>query len=149
MILLTENIDPSVLIASGKAGIDPALGQMIEHRDFFGAADGVPGRQDEAEWGEPNTLRACREIRVEHQRRNGTLISFGVEMVLRGRHDIEAGVVREHSELAQLFEHHLIAIVVASNRSQTLPFLKRGGNGGQHKKHELHGPLPFLVSPSR
>src|SRR5262249_53486162 len=42
MVLLAEHIDPAILVAPGKAGIDPPLGQMIEDGELFGGADRVP-----------------------------------------------------------------------------------------------------------
>jgi hypothetical protein len=130
MILLPEDVDPAVLVAAGEPGVDSALGEMVEHREFLCAADRIPGRQDEAKRGEPNPLRACCEIGVEHQRRDGTFVAFGVEMMLRGRQDVEAGIVCEYRELPQLIEHHLVAIVVPADGAQALPFLKRSRNGG-------------------
>src|SRR4029077_19103898 len=42
MVLLAEHIDPAVLVAAGKAGIDPPLGQVIEDGELFGGADRIP-----------------------------------------------------------------------------------------------------------
>ena len=64
-------------------------------------------------------------------------------MMLGGGHHVEAGVVGEHGELADLVEHLLVALVVAPDRTQALPVLERAGNGGQDEKHELHGFLLF------
>jgi hypothetical protein len=42
MVLLAEHVDPAILVAAGKTGIDPTLGQVIEDGEFFGGADRVP-----------------------------------------------------------------------------------------------------------
>jgi hypothetical protein len=51
---------------------------------------------------------------------------------------VRARVVGEHGELAQLVQHHLVAVVVPSDRAEALAFLERCRDGGQNKKHELH-----------
>src|SRR4029077_2642921 len=42
VVLLAEHIHPAILIAAGKAGIDPPLGQVIEDGELLGGADRIP-----------------------------------------------------------------------------------------------------------
>src|SRR5439155_26466868 len=42
VVLLAEHIDPAILIAAGKAGIDPSLGQVIEDGELLGGPDRIP-----------------------------------------------------------------------------------------------------------
>ena len=49
-------------------------------------------------------------------------------MLGRGK-DVEASVIGEHGELAQLVEHLLITIAVTANRSKLTTFFEGGGNG--------------------
>src|SRR5207244_6226292 len=74
------------------------------------------------------------------------LVALGMEMMLGRREDVEAGLVGEHGELAQLVEHLLIALVVPPDRPQALTVLQRRRHRGQHEKHEFHrSPPPALL----
>jgi hypothetical protein len=42
VVLLAEHIDPAVLVAAGKAGIDTPFGQVIEHGELLRDPDRVP-----------------------------------------------------------------------------------------------------------
>ena len=59
-------------------------------------------------------------------------------MMLGGRHHVEADIVGELRELAQLVEHLLVALVVAPDRAKPLAVFERPGNRRQNEKHELH-----------
>jgi hypothetical protein len=138
MVLLTQHIDPAVLVAAGEAGIDPPLGQLIEDGDLFGRADRVPGWQDQPERREFDPLGARREIGIEEQRRDRGLVALRMEMVLGRGKDIEAGIVGEYRQLAQFVEHPLIALGIAPDRPQSLAFLQGRRHRRQHEQHELH-----------
>ena len=148
VVLLAQHVDPAILIAAGEAGIDAALGQMVEHRQLLGGAHRIPRGQHQPERRELDALGARGEVGIEQQGRHRRLVALGMEMMLGGGHHVEAGIVGEHRELADLVEHLLVALVVTSDRTQALPVLERAGNGGQDEKHELHGFLlinPFAV----
>jgi len=99
MVLLSQHIDPAVLVAAGEAGIDPSLGQLIEDCELFGRSDRVPGWQDQPEWREFDPLGAGREIGIEEQRRDRGLVALRIEMVLGRGKDIEAGIVGKTASL--------------------------------------------------
>ena len=147
MVLLAEHVDPAILIAAREAGIDAALGEMVEHRELLGGAHRVPRRQHQAERREFYALGARGEVGVEQERRHRRLVALGMEMMLGGRHHVEAGIVGEFRELAQLVEHLLVALVVAPDRAKPLAVFERPGNRRQDEKHELHRFL--LLIPSR
>ncbi len=149
VVLLAQHVDPAILVAAGEAGIDAALGQMVEHRQLLGGAHRIPRRQHEPERRELDALGARGEVGIEQQRRHRRLVALGMEMMLGGGHHVEAGIVGEHGELADLVEHLLVALVVAPDRTQALPVLERAGDGGQDEKHELHGFLLFRSIRSR
>ena len=67
-------------------------------------------------------------------------------MMLGGRHYVEADIVGELRELAQLVEHLLVALVVAPDRAKPLAVLERPGNRRQNEKHELHRFLLLIPS---
>jgi hypothetical protein len=124
---------------------------MVEHRQLLGGAHRVPRGQHQPERRELDPLGARGEVGIEQQRRHRRLVALGMEMMLGGGHHVEAGIVGEHGELAELVEHLLVALVVAPDRTKLLAVFERAGNGGQDEKHELHGvpplgPLAFLLA---
>src|SRR5262245_52182341 len=44
VVMLPEDIGPAVLVAAGKAGDEPSLGEMVKDRNLLSHPDGVPGR---------------------------------------------------------------------------------------------------------
>src|SRR5438046_9391161 len=49
VVLLSEHIDPAVLITAGEASIDPPFSQLIENGELLGVPDRVPRRQYQPE----------------------------------------------------------------------------------------------------
>ena len=143
VILLAEDVDPSVLVAAREARVHPPLGQVVEDGDLLRGADGIPRRQHQPERRELDALGAGGEVRVEQQRSHRGLVALGVEMVLGGREDVEPGIVGEHGELAQLVQHLLVSLVVSPDGPEPLAILQRAGHGRQHEQHELHGRASF------
>ena len=139
VVLLAQHVDPAILVAAREPGVDAALGQMVEDRQLLGGADRIPRRQHQPERRELDPLGARGQVGVEQQRRHRGLVALGMEVMLGGGDDVEAGVVGEHRELAQLVQHLLVALVVAPDRAQALPVLERAGHGRQYEQHELHG----------
>jgi len=65
-------------------------------------------------------------------------------MLGRGK-AVEADLVGEDHEFAQLFQHLLVAFVVASDRPQPPTLLERSRDGRQHQQHELHRSLLLFL----
>ena len=138
--VLPEDVDPPLLVAAGEPGVDPALRQVVEVGDLLGGTQRVTRREHQRQRRELDLLRARREIGVEQHRRDRSLVALGVEVVLGGREAVEAGVVGDRAQGADLVDHHLEPLVVPSDRAKSLPLLHRGGDGGQHEQLELHCP---------
>src|SRR5215467_10298454 len=102
VVLLTEHIDPAVLVTACETSVDPAPGQMIEDGEFLRCSDRVPAGKHQTQWRKFDPLSAGRKIGVEHQRRHRGLVALRVEMVLSGREDVEANLIGKDYELAQL-----------------------------------------------
>ena len=135
---LSEHVDPALLVAAGEAGVDPALGQVVEHGDLLGHPQRVVGREDERQRGELDLLRPGRQVGVEDERRHRCLVALRVEVVLGGREAVEAEVVRHHAQRPDLFDHGLEPFVVPPDRAQPLPVLHRAGHGWKDEQTELH-----------
>jgi hypothetical protein len=56
---------------------------------------------------------------------------------------MDAGLVSKHGKLAQVIQHLLIPLIVASDRTQPLAVVERTGYRRRHKEHEFHRLLPF------
>ena len=138
VILLAQDIDPAVLVAAGEARVDSPPGQVVEDGQLLGGPDGIPRGQDQAQRGELDALGPGGQVRVEQERGHRRLVALGVEVVLRGREDVEPGIVGKHGELAQLVEHLLVPLVVPPDGPEPLAIVQGAGNGGQHEEHELH-----------
>ena len=103
--LLAEHVDPALLVAAGEPGVDPALGQVVEHGQLLGHPQRVVSREDQRQRGELDVLRPGRQVGVEDQRRHRRLVALGVEMVLGGREAVETEVVGHDAQRADLVDH--------------------------------------------
>src|SRR5271156_829270 len=53
-------------------------------------------------------------------------------------HKLDADLVREHRDIADLFEHLLIAFTITANRTQRAPLLKCSRDRRQDEQRKLH-----------
>src|SRR6185503_14394569 len=77
-------------------------------------------------------------VRVEHERRDRALIAFRMEVMLRRRERVEAEVLREDGDVAELLEHLLVALVVAPDRAETPALLVGARDRRQDEQVEFH-----------
>ena len=56
MGLLRHDIDPSALVPTCEASVDPPAGHMIDHRDVFGDTNRIVGREYDAELANAQAL---------------------------------------------------------------------------------------------
>src|SRR5207237_8279578 len=104
-----------------------------------GGPDRVPSGEDQPKRRELDAFGPGGEVRVEEQRGDRCLVSFRMEVVLGRREDIEAGVVSEDRELPQLVQHLLVALVVPTDRAESLSILEGAWHRGENEEHEFHG----------
>src|SRR3712207_5960039 len=71
-----------------------------------------------------------------------------MEVVLGGREAVEASVVGEQAQGADLIDHRLEALVVAADGPQLLPLLQGPGNRRQDEQLELHAVLLVRATAS-
>ena len=64
VVLLAKHVHPTVLIAPGEAGVEPPLGQVVEHGQFLGGPDGIPGRENQPQRRKLDALGSRREVGV-------------------------------------------------------------------------------------
>src|SRR5439155_17694208 len=93
-----------------------------------------------------DALGPSGEVGVEKKRRHRGLVTLRMKVMLGGRKDVEAGLVGEDGELAQLVQHLLIALVIPPDRPQTLSLIEGRRHRWEHEKHEFHQvPPPITV----
>ena len=82
-------------------------------------------------------VRAAKSA-YEHQRRDGYLKSFRMEVMFGRAHQVDANFIRHHRDVANFLEHLLVAFAVAADRTELAPFRERAGNGWQDEQCKLH-----------
>ena len=137
-VVLAEHFDPAILVAAADAGDEASLSQVIEHRDLFGQADGIPPGEREDPGGEFNALGAGSQIGKKGNRGNRDFQSFGVKVVFGQCQGVKARAVGVFSDAAHLGKHLLHFFVVAPDRPQALAFFVGRRDRRQHEEHELH-----------
>jgi hypothetical protein len=108
--LLRHDVDPAALVAAREARTGAPAGHVVEHGDVLGDADGVGGRQHDAELTHLDALRLHGDVEIEQHRIVGDLEALDMEMVLGEAHGLVAEVVGQPALLGYLAQHLLVQV---------------------------------------
>ena len=145
---LPQNLHPPLLIPAREADGRTPLRELIEDRHVLGDPDGVGGGQHDRHRRELDLLRTRSEVREQKDGIDGELAALGVEVVLGRGEGVDAELVRQDDELAELLEHHLVPLGIPADRTELLPLLERRGNGGHCEQVDLHDIPPSRSDPA-
>jgi hypothetical protein len=133
VVLLRHDVDPAALVSARESGVRPPTAHVVEHRDVFGDANRVVGRQHDAELADANALGLHGDEQVEEHGVVGHLEAFDVKMVLGEAHRVVAEVVAEPRLLRDLLEHPTVEFGAGAGHSLLDVGPRSGGGEVEHR----------------
>ena len=147
IVMLTQGVDPTWLVATGKAGKGTAFGHLVENGDIFGNPKGILTRQYESQLTQADVLGLHAEIHVEQNGVGRNLFSLNMEVVLGEANAIIAVCVEILGLLSKIAQHTLIQIGPPTGHT----FLKFRliANGGKIENAKFHTLLLVVTNSQR
>ena len=88
-----------------EAGLDPALGEVVEDRDVLGEPDRMPPHRDVRHLADADAGGARRDVGPDENRVRQIAAAERLKVMLADPHCVKAQLLREHYLLAEVLEH--------------------------------------------
>jgi hypothetical protein len=125
MDLLRHLVEPARLIAACKTDHRPALGQLIEPRDFEGEPQRIPSGEHVADRPRHDPFRVMENMLREYGQA-AHLDPFAVQVMLGIGDRREAGILGDLREFDDFLDHFLPAIGMHRDRPKLTALFERG-----------------------